>query len=209
MPNARSLVADELVDLASFTRAHPHPALVIDPVGASDGGLRIDTPDQPYFTGGADDTHSTMVPDLDLVGSSTDVLLAVDVGLHATSVASDELLPDTQVEWLLKSDRNPFGALITLGRAPNNDIIVDQATISKVHAIFTQSDGGWFVADSRSSNGTFVDGVRLPESEKRALEDGAEVRLGRDIRARLLQPESLHALLKNARRRRRQDPGWR
>jgi hypothetical protein len=207
MPNARSLVKDELEDLATFTRVHPHPALVIDPVGSTQGGLRIDTPDQPYYTGGADETHSTMIPDLDLVGSSTDVLLAVDP--HATSVASDELLPDTQIEWLLKSDRNPFGALITVGRAANNDIIVDQATISKVHAIFTKTAGGWFVADSNSSNGTFVDGVRLPASEKRALDDGAEVRLGREIRARLVQPESLHALLKNARRRRRQDPSWR
>lgn len=204
MPNARTLVAEEHEDLASFTRAHPHPALIIDPAGVNIGGTRIDTPDQPYFTGG--DAHSTIVPDRDL-GASTDVMVAVDP--YATSVASDELLPDTQIEWLRKSDRNPFGALITLGRAPNNDILVDQATISKVHAIFTRSDGAWFVADSHSSNGTFVDGVRLPPNEKRALEDGAEVRFGRDLRARLVQPESLFALLRNARRRRRHDPGWR
>lgn len=204
MPNAKSLVMDELEDLASFTRAHPHPALVIDPVGATAGGMRFDTPDQPYSMAG--DAHSTITPEHD-VGASTDVLLAIDQ--HATSVASDELLPDTQIEWLLKSDRNPFGALITLGRTPNNDIVLDQATISKVHAIFTQTAGSWFVADSNSSNGTFVDGVRLPANEKRALEDGAEVRLGRDIRARLVQPESLFALLKTARRRRRHEPGWR
>lgn len=205
MPNARSLVADELEDLAAFTRSHPYPALVINPIGLNVAGMRIDTPDQPYFLGG--DGSSTIVPDSDELGGSTDVLLAVDP--YATSVASDELHPESQIEWLLKSDRNPFGALITVGRTPNNDIVLDQATISKVHAIFTQSAGAWFVADSHSSNGTFVDGVRLPPGEKRPLEDGAEVRLGRDIRTRLLHPESLFSLLKSARRRRRYEPGWR
>ncbi|MCO5167551.1 MAG: FHA domain-containing protein [Planctomycetes bacterium] len=202
MPSARELLQDDLID-DLFLRRHVHPALVIDPPGLAADGMRIDTPDQPFFTR---DGAATLLPDLDEVGSSTDVLTAVHAPA-ATGLASAALRPDTQVEWLVKSARNPFGALITVGRTPNNDIVLPQATVSKVHAIFTHGQDGWVLSDSRSSNGTFLDGLRLPPGEKRAVDDGAEVRFGRDIRARFLLPQSVLLLLQEARRSRRR-AGW-
>lgn len=204
MVTVLELLDGELVD-EDFLRQHPHPALVIDPPGLVTGTMRVDTPDQPYFTGQG---LPTLLPDVDELGTSTDVMAAVDV-CKATGVAAEALRPDTVVEWLVKSQRNPFGALITIGRTPNNDIVLPQPTISKVHAIATQGPGGWVLSDSRSSNGTFLDGVRLPPGEKRPLDDGAELRFGREVRARVMTPTSLLDLLRVARRRRRRrEPGW-
>lgn len=202
MPTVRELLQDDLAE-DLFLRRHVHPALVIDPPGLAVEGTRIDTPDQPFFTR---DGTATLLPDLDDVGSATDVMTAVHVA-QATGLAAEALRPDTQVEWLVKSPRNPFGALITVGRTPNNDIVLPQATVSKVHAIFNHGAGGWTISDSRSSNGTFLDGLRLPPGEKRAIEDGAELRFGRDIRARFVVPRSLVLLLQEARRQRRR-AGW-
>ncbi len=204
MVTVRELLAEELSD-EDFLRRYPHPALVFDPPGRAVEGLRVDTPDQPFFTGQG---LPTLLPDVDEVGTSTEVMRSVDA-CQATGLATEGLLPDTVLEWLVKSQRNPFGALITIGRTPNNDIVLPQPTVSKVHAIATHAQGGWSLSDSRSSNGTFVDGVRLPPGEKRPLEDGAELRFGRELRARVMLPASLLDLLRVARRRRRRrEPGW-
>ena len=204
MVTVRDLLQEELTQEA-FLRQYPHPALVFDPPGLAVGGLRVDTPDQPFFTR---DGHATLLPDHDELGTSTDVMLAVDA-CQATGLATEALRPDTVIEWLVKSQRNPFGALITVGRTPNNDVVLPQATISKVHAIFTHSGTGWQISDSRSSNGTFLDGLRLPPGEKRAVQDGAELRFGRDLRARGMEPATLLDLINDARRRRRRrEPGW-
>ncbi len=47
---------------------------------------------------------------------------------------------------------------ITLGRAPENDLVVDHAEISRKHALFTREDEAWVVKDLGTSNGTRVNG---------------------------------------------------
>jgi hypothetical protein len=185
MPTAQEL-AQDLRDERSFVTAHPDPALVFDVAGGDPEESRFDTPPQPFFT-----RDALQRSDL---GGGTDVLAAVD--LTATGLASEAVQPASRVEWLRKTERNPFGAMITLGRSLNNDIIMADPRVSKVHAIFTRVESGWVVADSHSSNGTFVDGVRLPTGEKRAVEDGSELRFGQEVRARFVEPRSLHELLR-------------
>jgi len=59
-----------------------------------------------------------------------------------------------------KNGTNPF-AMITVGRAPNNDIVLPYEEISKFHAFFVNRGRGWLLADAQSRNGTFLRGVRL------------------------------------------------
>lgn len=52
----------------------------------------------------------------------------------------------------------------TLGRKPDNDIVLDNAAVSGHHAKMYESGGTWFVEDLNSTNGTFVNGKKTLKS---------------------------------------------
>ncbi|HCC47331.1 MAG TPA: hypothetical protein DEQ38_04330 [Elusimicrobia bacterium] len=56
----------------------------------------------------------------------------------------------------IKLDKPAF----TLGRKPDNDIVLDNAAVSGHHAKMYESGGTWFVEDLNSTNGTFVNGKK-------------------------------------------------
>lgn len=71
------------------------------------------------------------------------------------------------------------GAEVTLGRGATNDVVVDDATLSRVHLVF-RKDGfeRWTVRDPGSRNGTKVDGApagkaALPIGPGARIEAGA------------------------------------
>ncbi|MFI5508054.1 FHA domain-containing protein [Mycobacterium sp. NPDC051804] len=51
----------------------------------------------------------------------------------------------------------PPGAT-SIGRGPQNEIVVDDALVSRVHAILVPTSSGLEIRDNRSGNGTFVNG---------------------------------------------------
>ncbi len=59
--------------------------------------------------------------------------------------------------------RNPAGPAqqprFTTGRLSSSDLTVDQPTVGRQHAVMFQHGGAWYVADSNSTNGTFVNRV--------------------------------------------------
>ena len=74
---------------------------------------------------------------------------------------------------LTKSQRNAFGAKITVGRARNNDVILRAPKISKLHAAFLPESGDRLaVMDMGSLNGTVVNGERLAAKQPVALHGG-------------------------------------
>lgn len=78
---------------------------------------------------------------------------------------------------LAKSGSNPWSDRILVGRASNNDVVIRNDRISKLHAYFQSgARGGWRVYDARSANGTRVDGVLVPPGE-----EGAEVKSGQMV----------------------------
>ncbi len=52
----------------------------------------------------------------------------------------------------------------TLGRKPDNDIVLDNAAVSGHHAKIYESGGAWFIEDLNSTNGTFVNGKKVLKS---------------------------------------------
>ncbi len=53
------------------------------------------------------------------------------------------------------------GRTITIGRASTNDIVIDHVSVSRIHAIVTKENDGYYIADNNSLNGTYVNGNRI------------------------------------------------
>ena len=51
--------------------------------------------------------------------------------------------------------------VLTIGRDMNNDVVVNDAEVSRNHGRLTSQSGGYLIEDLASTNGTFVNGQRL------------------------------------------------
>lgn len=52
----------------------------------------------------------------------------------------------------------------TIGRAPTNDIVIDNLVVSGAHAKIVNEGGRYFIEDTNSTNGTFIGGRRITKS---------------------------------------------
>lgn len=71
----------------------------------------------------------------------------------------------------------PLGApRVTVGRAPDSDVFLDDVTVSRDHAVIVQRHGGWNLDDLGSLNGTYVNRERI---DSHRLVNGDEVQIGK------------------------------
>jgi FHA domain/DUF1707 SHOCT-like domain len=80
--------------------------------------------------------------------------------------------------------RPPLPFLI--GRWERCGLVLDDPTVSRVHARLVPRDGGWAICDMQSTNGTLVNGWRVEEA---VLDDGDEVTMGA-VRVRFARTQS-------------------
>ena len=67
----------------------------------------------------------------------------------------------------------------TVGRAKDNDVTIDDQSVSKVHAsLVIKDDGRLVVADTGSTNGTYVDGERIAYGKAVDVLPGKELKFG-------------------------------
>lgn len=71
------------------------------------------------------------------------------------------------------------GDVITIGRDPANTIHINDAEVSRRHARLEKRDNAYVIQDLGSTNGTFVNGVRL--SGMQVLNPGDQISLGENI----------------------------
>ncbi|HEX3231460.1 MAG TPA: FHA domain-containing protein [Pyrinomonadaceae bacterium] len=77
------------------------------------------------------------------------------------------------------------GRRINVGRGTDNDLHLNHASVSKVHAALKMDfQHNLLVADTGSTNGTHINGVRIPYGEARAIQEGDVVAFG-DVEVRL------------------------
>lgn len=72
---------------------------------------------------------------------------------------------------------------VSLGRTANNDVVLVDSTLSKVHAFIHRDTvrGAAAISDAQSHNGTFVEGARVAprgEGDPTPLRSGQSLRLG-------------------------------
>ena len=83
----------------------------------------------------------------------------------------------------------PGGKRLNVGRAADNELTLNDASVSKIHAaLLMTSEGTLLVADTGSTNGTYLNGRRIAYGESRLIEDGDVVGFG-DVEVRLRKSE--------------------
>ncbi|MDT5123328.1 MAG: transport system ATP-binding/permease protein [Acidobacteriota bacterium] len=78
----------------------------------------------------------------------------------------------------------PGGARLGVGRATDNDLSLNDKSVSKIHAALVMNrESTLLVADTGSTNGTYINGRRIAYGEARQIEDGDVVGFG-DVEVR-------------------------
>jgi len=82
------------------------------------------------------------------------------------------------------------GRRLNVGRGTDNDMQINHASVSKVHAVLKMDAGqNLFVADTGSTNGTHINGMRIPYGEARPIAEGDVVAFGEiEVRFRRINP---------------------
>ncbi len=68
------------------------------------------------------------------------------------------------------------GERMTVGRSPEADVFLDDVTVSRDHAVLVHRHDAWYLDDSGSLNGTYVNRKRI---DSHRLEDADELQIGK------------------------------
>ena len=89
------------------------------------------------------------------------------------------------------------GGDVRVGRAPENDVVIDDATLSRAHLVLHRGPAGdWSARDAGSSNGTRVDGARIGSAPV-PITPGARIEAG-TVRLTFYDGASLFMRLRGA-----------
>ena len=119
----------------------------------------------------------------------TDVRLEEDSRPRVESTANLSL-----IVFAVRHNGRSASHLITLGRAPDNDVVVPDVSISRFHAFVKEGGASrWLMQDAGSTNGTTVNGRSVPRQghgPPSELASGDDVRLGQ-VELTFLDSEAL------------------
>jgi pSer/pThr/pTyr-binding forkhead associated (FHA) protein len=116
----------------------------------------------------------------------------------------DRSLSNLTLEKIEKTERNDWKRHISVGRAPNNDLVIRHPSVSKLHAHIrhaTYQGSGpanatpLLLEDVGSSNGTKIDGQPLDEGVAVIIRDFTHITFG-EIAAEVLESRSLFVALR-------------
>ena len=64
---------------------------------------------------------------------------------------------------------------VTIGRSPQNEVVIAHPTVSSRHARLYRESGRWMIVEIKSTNGTFVNGARVTEAVPVGASDRLEL----------------------------------
>jgi hypothetical protein len=71
-----------------------------------------------------------------------------------------------------------FPDRITIGRTTNNDVVINDSSVSRLHAYVRRDGDKWVIADAGSKNGTRLAGDELEPRKERVIGSRMEIRMG-------------------------------
>ena len=118
------------------------------------------------------------------------------------SPSTESQIYETLVIQIAKHASSAPANMICLGRAANNDIVIANNTVSKLHTYFVVSKEGdsCEVVDANSTNGTVVNNKRLVAYKNKVLFNRDSIHFGPSIQMVYLTPEGFYDLLQQLQR---------
>jgi pSer/pThr/pTyr-binding forkhead associated (FHA) protein len=86
-----------------------------------------------------------------------------------------------------------FRDRITIGRTENNDVVISEPSVSRLHA-YVRHASGWVLADAGSKNGSWIGDEQLEPRREALLPPGAMIRFG-DVHLTFYRSSELFELL--------------
>jgi hypothetical protein len=114
-------------------------------------------------------------------GEAPRVILHEDPAVVSGSVAIEAVLDEPDWPAMLVGPdgaATPLRDGLRIGRSEDNDVVLRDGRVSRVHARIIAEDGGFAIEDAGSTNGTFVDGRAVRRAR---LRPGAKVVLGETV----------------------------
>jgi hypothetical protein len=144
----------------------------------------------------ADDDDGGIQSGLHTLTIDDDALDYADDSVDATRPHGNELPDgvDLEVYPLAKKPGASFPDRITIGRTSNNDVVIPDTSVSRLHAYVRRDAGRWLVADAGSKNGSWLHGVKLEARREQPLVSRTVLRLG-DVDLTFYLARDLYAAL--------------
>jgi hypothetical protein len=120
----------------------------------------------------------------------------------AISPSTESQIAKTVVVKILKQANSAPTNMICVGRAANNDIVLANNTVSKLHTYFLVSEKGdsYDIVDANSTNGTVVNNKQLVAYKNQPLLNRDNIQFGPSIQMVYLTPEGFYELLQQLHR---------
>ena len=104
--------------------------------------------------------------------------------LWGKTIFIEETVEDKKSYSLYTAEGRLFAVLdkdsLTIGKRKEEvDMVIEDISISRMHARILKEENAFYLEDLNSTNGTFKNGLRMEPYEKRKLEAGDEIRLGK------------------------------
>ena len=116
-------------------------------------------------------TEDTLDPDSD---EDDDYQLRTQSGLSVPAIGGG----DPMAVVIEKTKDNAFKQRITIGRTANNDIVLDDTSVSRFHAWIEQQNQDWVLVDAGSRNGSTLGGKKIAAKAPNQLTNGLVMRIG-------------------------------
>lgn len=106
--------------------------------------------------------------------ADTTIVNASPLGQHLERIAESQ-----QVSYLVfNKKRITLVAKITIGRETDNTIVIDNKLASRHHCMIQKIRDAYFLKDENSTNGTFLNGRRIPPDKYVRLNPGDKITVG-------------------------------
>ena len=88
------------------------------------------------------------------------------------------------------------GQGISVGRDKDNDIVVRDIEVSKVHAFFESGNqGAWTIRDNGSTNGTYLNGALIQPGQKTKIKSSDAIKIGPGLSSVFFEPGDFYQFL--------------